>query len=200
MVAAVILSVTMISSSQTPSPEPRTFFKKYIHLSDAAIESIERGEPVTAELMSETPDKIYIFGAVYIKARPELYLKFATDIDRLRNLPKYRGVGRLSDPPKLSDLDGLTLEQDEISSLGSSGGFGSQCRHHRYFPSRGFGVSTRHVEGFTPGGRERIAGFHSPEDHCQQNTVGPKRGSCRDQKNPGDETPRTATVMERDST
>jgi hypothetical protein len=54
MVTAVILSVAMISSAQTPSPEPRTFFKKYIHLSDAAIESIERGEPFTAELTGET--------------------------------------------------------------------------------------------------------------------------------------------------
>jgi len=73
-----------------------------------------------------------------------------------------------------------------------SDGLGSQRRRHRYFPSRGFGVSTRHIEGLTPGGRERVAGFHSPEDHCQQNTVGTKRGSCRDQKNVGDETPRRA--------
>ena len=119
MVIAVILSIAMISSAQTSSPEPGTFFRKYIHLSDAAIESIERGEPVTAELTSKTPDKIYIFGAVYIRARPEEYLKFATDMDRLRNLPRYIGIGRFSDPPKLSDLEGLTMKQDEITSMRS---------------------------------------------------------------------------------
>ena len=48
---------------------------------------------------------------------PEDYLKLASDVDSLRKLPNYLAIQKFSDPPRLSDLDGLTLEEDDIQQL-----------------------------------------------------------------------------------
>jgi hypothetical protein len=86
-------------------------------LSDDQIAMIARGNAVVKVLPSKTPAEIFVFGAVFVNATPEEYVKLAFDMGRLRRLPIYLGVGRLSDPPMLSDLEGFTLEPEDIRSL-----------------------------------------------------------------------------------
>jgi hypothetical protein len=78
---------------------------------------IDRGKAVAKVLPSKTPAEIFIFGAVYVNAAPEEYVKLAFDMNRLRRLPSYLGIGRFSNPPKLSDLEGFILEPDDIKNL-----------------------------------------------------------------------------------
>lgn len=114
--AGVIVSTALISAGQTIR-EPRTFFKEQMGLSDNQIAMIARGEPVAKVLPSKRPAEIFVFGAVFVNATPEEYVKLAFDMDRLRRLPGYLGVGRFSDPPMLSDLEGFTLEPEDIRNL-----------------------------------------------------------------------------------
>ena len=58
-----------------------------------------------------------MFGAIYIHAAPESYLKFAHDFDRLRKLPNYLALGVFSNPPQLSDLKGFSFDSDDIKAL-----------------------------------------------------------------------------------
>ena len=58
-----------------------------------------------------------MFGAVYINAAPEDYLKFSRDFDRLRKLPGYLAIGEFSNPPQLSDLKGFTFDSEDIKAL-----------------------------------------------------------------------------------
>jgi hypothetical protein len=81
---AVLLCMALVSAAQT-SQEPHTFFKKQIGLSDEQIASIDRGEAVAKVLRSSTPAEIFVFGAVYVKAAPEEYIKLALDLSRLGN-------------------------------------------------------------------------------------------------------------------
>ena len=61
---------------------------------------------------------MFVFGGVYVHSTPEQYLKLASDIDALRKLPSYLAIKKFgSDPPQLSDLDGLTLEDEDIKDL-----------------------------------------------------------------------------------
>jgi hypothetical protein len=78
---------------------------------------IARGQAVVKVLPSKTPAEIFVFGAVFVNATPEEYVRFAFDMGRLRRLPSYLGVGRFSDPPMLSDLEGFTLEPEDIKDL-----------------------------------------------------------------------------------
>jgi hypothetical protein len=74
---------------------------------------------VTKALPSRTPDEVFLFGAVYIHAAPDAYLRFARDFDRLRKLPSYVALGVFSNPPQLSDLKDFSFDEDDIEALKS---------------------------------------------------------------------------------
>ena len=112
----LISGVTSLSLSQA-NPDLRTYFKQYIGLSDDQIAAIRDGEAVTKTLQSRTPDEIFVFGAVYIKAGAEDYLNFSRDFDRLRKLPGYLSVGEFSSPPQTSDLKDFTFANEDIQAL-----------------------------------------------------------------------------------
>jgi hypothetical protein len=113
---ALISAVVSLSFSQA-NPDLRTYFKDYIGLSDDQIAAIRNGEAVSKNLKSRTADEIFVFGAVYIKAEPDSYLKFSRDFDRLRTLPGYLAIGQFGNPPQLSDLKDLTFDGEDIKAL-----------------------------------------------------------------------------------
>ena len=116
ILVGIVLSGALVSTGQTIR-EPRTFFKEQIGLSDNQITTIDGGGAVVKTLPSKTAAEVFVFGAVHVNAAPEDYLKFAFDMSRLRSLPSYLGVRRFSNPPTLSDLEGFTLEPDDIKNL-----------------------------------------------------------------------------------
>jgi hypothetical protein len=114
--AGVMLAGALFGSAQT-TPELRVFFKEQVGLSDDQIAIIARGGAIAKVLPSQRPSEIVVFGAVFVNAAAEEYVKFAFDIDRLRRLPSYLGVGRISDPPTLADLEGFALEPEDLRDL-----------------------------------------------------------------------------------
>jgi hypothetical protein len=113
---AMIAGAASVSLSQA-NPDLRTYFKDYIGLNDDQIASIRNGEAVTKNMQSRTADEIFVFGAVYIKADPDSYLKLSRDFDRLRTLPGYLAIRQFSNPPQLSDLKDFTFESDDVKAL-----------------------------------------------------------------------------------
>jgi hypothetical protein len=97
--------------------EPDKFFREYVGLGDDQIQAIRHGNAVAKVLDSRTPDEVFVFGSVYINATPESYLKLASDIDALRKLPNFLAIRKFRDPPQLSDLNGFTLEAEDIKQL-----------------------------------------------------------------------------------
>ena len=124
------------------------FFREYVGLNDDQIATIRSGKALARVLESRTPDEVFVFGAVYVGSTPEKYVKLASNIDSLRKLPNYLAIQEFSDPPQLSDLDGFTLEEQDVQEL-------KKCkpghcevqlpqRGHRGFPTiRGLVVSGR---------------------------------------------------------
>lgn len=102
--------------SQT-NTEPFRFLEQYIGLKDDQVASIDHGKAVAQVLPTPEPSEVVIFGAVYINASCENYLKVAQNLDSLRGLPNYLGIRQFSTPPKLSDLEGFVLEDDDINDL-----------------------------------------------------------------------------------
>ena len=118
--AAVLLAGIVLASARAGSvqdAEPSKFFREYVGLNDEQINSIRSGKAVAKILDSPTPDEVYVFGSVYVNSTPERYLKFASDIDALRKVPNYLAIQKFSNPPKLSDLEGFTLEEEDIKEL-----------------------------------------------------------------------------------
>src|SRR3984885_13604779 len=97
--------------------EPYNYFREYVGLNDEQIQSISGGKALAKILDAGSAEQILVFGAVHIDATPEKYLKFASDIDALRKLPGYLAIRKFSDPPVLSDLDGFTLDEEDVKQL-----------------------------------------------------------------------------------
>jgi hypothetical protein len=113
---AGILSASALAAS-VQDAEPFKFFREYVGLNDEQIKNIRSGKAVAKILDSPTPDEVYVFGSVYMNSTPERYLKFASDIDALRKVPNYLAIQKFSNPPNLSDLEGFTLEEEDIKEL-----------------------------------------------------------------------------------
>src|ERR1700730_9450207 len=118
--AAVLLAGILSASAfagGVQDAEPFKFFREYVGLNDEQINNIRSGKAVAKILDSPTPDEVYVFGSAYVNSTPERYLKFASDMDALRNVPNYLAIQKFSHPPTLSDLEGCTWEEEDIKEL-----------------------------------------------------------------------------------
>ncbi len=115
----VLLLCAMGSGLSQARREPYTFFKQYIGLKDDAIASIELGKAVAQVMPTPAPSEVVVFGAIYINASPENYLKLMQNLHSFRNSRYYLGLRQISTPPKLSDFEGFVLEDDDINELKS---------------------------------------------------------------------------------
>jgi hypothetical protein len=99
--------------------EVRAFLQKRALFTPAEIARVESGQAFAKLLPAPSPDYIYVFGAVYVKAMPEQYLRYAGDAEFLRKLPQYLALGRFSATPEKDDMRGFELEPDDIKELRS---------------------------------------------------------------------------------
>ena len=116
LVGLLSLSASLLASNRSEDDrqaELTVFLKKYVGLNNDQIKSMREGQSVAKILDAPSADEVFVFGGVYVHSTPEEYLKLASDIDALRKLPSYLAIKKFSDPPQLSDLDGLTLEDEE---------------------------------------------------------------------------------------
>ena len=110
------LSTGRIQATDNP-PEPNRFFREFVGLNDDEIRGIREGKAIAKILDSPTADQVFVFGSVYINSSPELYLKFASDLDTMRKLPSYLALRKFSTPPELADLAEFTLDEEDFKQL-----------------------------------------------------------------------------------
>jgi hypothetical protein len=120
LVAVVALAIVAanagVAPQQTTTDLP-TFFKTVVGLTQAQISSIQSGKPVAKEMNTPTPEEIYLFGAIYINAKPESYLALSRDLNEFRKSPDILAVAKFNDPPQLSDLNNFGFAADEVQAL-----------------------------------------------------------------------------------
>jgi hypothetical protein len=117
VVFIVLVAGAVVPGNSQTSSELQTYFSQSAGLSQEEITGIRNGQPVAKALPSRTPAEIFLFGAVYINAAPEGYVKFASDFSRLRKIPEYLAIEGFSTPPQLSDLKGFEFDSDDIKAL-----------------------------------------------------------------------------------
>lgn len=121
-IVQVVVAVTMIvgtgaSGRCQTTPELQDFFQKNIGLSKEQIAAIRSGQTVAKALSSRTPREIFLVGVVYVHGSPDTYLQYSRNFDNLRKLPNYLALRVLSNPPKLSEFDGFSLDSEGIKDL-----------------------------------------------------------------------------------
>jgi hypothetical protein len=154
VLVTLIAGAAVFSRSQTHS-ELDTYFQQYIGLSQDQIAAIRGGQAVAKNLESRIPDEIFVFGAIYIHATPESYVKFAEDFDRLRQLPEYLAIGTFSNPPQASDLKGFTFDSEDITALKNCKPNDCQIQ----IPARGIEELHKSIDWSAPNAEEQVNQF-----------------------------------------
>jgi len=113
----IITAGTHLQGFSQSNPDLQAFFRQGIGLTEDQIAAIRDGQAIAKAVPSRIPDEIFLFGAVYIHAAPEAYLRFARDFDRLRKLPSYLALGEFNNPPQLSDLKEFSFDNEDIQAL-----------------------------------------------------------------------------------
>jgi hypothetical protein len=116
IILLLCISLPRVSSGQTEGGDVVKFFHDYAGLTDDEIKSIQQGKAL-AKVLKSPPEEVLVFGSVFVKADPESYLVFATNLDETAKLPGYLAVHKFSDPPLLSDLADFKLDPDDIKDL-----------------------------------------------------------------------------------
>jgi hypothetical protein len=116
---AVALSVVAVTASA--QPQPQTFFKQKMGLSDAEIQQVRQGQIVTKVLPSgDTKYGVLVLGAVYVNAPAEKFAAVYKDVSRLRTLKVYLDLQTFSvggAPVTLSDFDRMTFNRKDVDAL-----------------------------------------------------------------------------------
>ena len=113
----VLVAMAALPAFAQSSVDLHKFFQQEVGLSEEDIANIQHGKAVVKVLPSRTQAEVFEFGAVYVHARPESYLKFALDFDRFRQLPAYLALGVIEDPPQAADFKGFSFEDGDIKAL-----------------------------------------------------------------------------------
>ena len=117
MALLIITAGMPLQGFSQSNPDLQAFFRQSIGLTEDQIAVIRNGQAIAKAVPSRIPDEIFLFGAVYIHAAPEAYLRFARDFDRLRKLPSYLALGEFNNPPQLSDLKDFSFDNEDIQAL-----------------------------------------------------------------------------------
>jgi hypothetical protein len=126
----VLLLFATVIEAKTPD-EPYKFFREVVGLNEEQISAIRSGKAVAKVVESRTPDEVFVFGAVYVESTPESYLKLASDLDALRELPSYLDI-------QSSGLDDMRPVGDAIQQ-----GFAQARAWEQLHPFREWQVRSR---------------------------------------------------------
>lgn len=106
-----LLLTLPLQAQDTPMVE---FLKRTVQLDASQMAALEAGEVVTKQLPADEKADVAVFGAVRIAASPERYLERFRDIAAFRRSRTVTEVGKFGETPALSDVKGLTLDDEDF--------------------------------------------------------------------------------------
>jgi hypothetical protein len=114
-IGAVVVAIAagMTTRAQTPAVNPFAFVAPWVQVSADERRRLDRGE-VIARALPTTGGQIAVFVATRVEAAPESLVAWARAIDVFKRSPLVQAIARFSDPPVLSDLDALRLDEGDV--------------------------------------------------------------------------------------
>lgn len=116
--AAVVLAAGSRQSgaAQGPVGDPFEFFAPWVAVSEADRRRLDRDE-VVVRVLSGEDGQLAAFVATRLNAQPDALVAWIRAIAELKRSKFVLAVGRFSDPPQLSDLDDLILDERDLEAI-----------------------------------------------------------------------------------
>jgi hypothetical protein len=97
----------------------QTWLHDEMGFSNSDIRLVNEGHAVARQLTLAGPEEVSIFGAVRIAAPAHAFVDQLRDIQAFERRLGVMQVGKFHDPPLLEDLDGLSLDREDLQALAS---------------------------------------------------------------------------------
>lgn len=107
--------VCRINAQEIPE-ELAKFLKDRIALTDKELLNVDRGEAIAKVLRSEGQE-VAVFGIVRVNVPEHFFLERFRDIESFKKGTSVPFVKKFSNPPRIEDLDQLTVDKEDFASL-----------------------------------------------------------------------------------
>ena len=112
-----LLSLCPFIEAAASRDPARAFLAAAFTLSGADVDRLDAGQVVSRTLETANAREVATLGIVRIATTPETYVEQLADIATFKRTDDVLQVGAFSDPPRLSDIDALTLDDGDIRRL-----------------------------------------------------------------------------------
>jgi hypothetical protein len=109
--------VTPSQLGQTPQLEPYTFLRTQLSFSSAELLTLENGKVIVKLPKPPVTREVAAFAIARVDVTGEFFVERIRDIVNFKRSEHVLQIGKFSDPPRLEDLAGLTLDQDDIDGI-----------------------------------------------------------------------------------
>jgi hypothetical protein len=114
---ASLFGAAVVVASGSPSdlqPDLQHLLTGDLKFSSGEIADLQQGKIVKHTLPATAPGEVAAVGAIRVNAPKERFLAAYRDIVRFKRNENVLQIGRFSNPPELSDIDGLSITKDDF--------------------------------------------------------------------------------------
>src|ERR1043166_2421328 len=132
----------------------RAFLAASFGVTGADLARVDRGEVVSGTLAITDKREVATFGIVRVRVPPEFYALRVADIATFKKTDGIVQIGTFTNPPGLTDVTALTLDEEDLDSLQS-------CRVGHcdmQLPAAAIGRFQREVDWHRAGAEQRANG------------------------------------------
>ena len=119
MVGGLLLALQTVLSPPA-SVDPFAFFRPSVAMTDDDRRQLDRGASI-ARILPGQDREVAVFAAVAVDIDGDRLVQWMRRIEELKKSSYVLAIGRFSDPPRIEDLAGLALDDEELSAA-------RQCR------------------------------------------------------------------------
>ncbi len=116
-VAGALLATADLAGTRGPSVgDPFSFFEPVVTITASDRQRIDAGE-IHAQILPAHDGELAVFAASKLSAQPDALVQWTHAIEALKRSPFVIAIRRFSNPPVLSDLDALVLDDVDLEGI-----------------------------------------------------------------------------------
>jgi hypothetical protein len=117
MPAVLIAILPALLAARPETPSLREFLERRLEVDEKEWQAIQAGTPVVKLRRGRDSSETRLMGVVKIQGSPEEFIERYRDVVRFEKGTGVLQIGRFSEPPRVSDLAALTVDEGDIEDV-----------------------------------------------------------------------------------